>query len=159
LASSSARFRVFRLCYAIASVLVFPAVFFPFADPAGHAVVVCGVFIYIFGRPIGTLVFMWFEKRYRAASADGRAVLLGVYRGYRFPADLASLGMAAICCRCCAFTGVASAVLGWTVVPAGDDGLKEKRGWWAMIPQLGAPIGLIAASLFLYLHPRVPKTF
>jgi hypothetical protein len=42
--------------FAIASVLVFLAVFFPFADPAGQRCCRLWCFICIFGRPIGTLV-------------------------------------------------------------------------------------------------------
>jgi hypothetical protein len=50
--------------FAIASVLVFLAVFFPFADPAGHAVVVCGV-SFAFSAARSARWFMWFENATR----------------------------------------------------------------------------------------------
>jgi hypothetical protein len=68
------------------------------------------------------------EKRYDAVRLTTAALfLLGVYRGYRFPADLCVAGMAAIVLLSVLRFHRAwpSAVLGWTVVPAGDDGSEE----------------------------------
>jgi hypothetical protein len=77
--------------YAIASVLVFLAVFFPFADPAGHAVVVCGFRPAFFGRPIARWC-SWFEKRYAARRQLTAALFpVGVYAGIAFLPTFASL--------------------------------------------------------------------
>ena len=142
--------------YAIASVLVFPSVFFPFADKLQGTLWSFVIFSFaFFGRPIGTLVFMAIEKRYgRGVKLTAALFLLGVSTaGIAFLPTYATLGAVAI---------VLLSVLRFSqsIALGGSwDGLssllamtapKAQRGWWAMIPQLGAPIGfMIAASLFL----------
>jgi len=153
--------------YAIASVLVFPAVFFPFADKLQATLLSFAVFSLAFiGRPIGTVLFMWIEKRYgRGVKLTVSLFLLGgSTAGIAFLPTYASLGVAAIVLLSVLRLSQGVALGGsW-------DGLssllamtapKEQRGWWAMIPQLGAPIGfMIAASLFLYLNSNLsPKDF
>jgi len=148
--------------YAIASVLVFPAVFFPFADKLQGTLWSFVIFSFaFFGRPVGTLVFMAIEKRYgRGVKLTAALFLLGISTaGIAFLPTYATLGVTAI---------VLLSVLRFSqgIALGGSwDGLasllamtapKTRRGWWAMIPQLGAPIGfMIAASLFLYLNSHL----
>ena len=149
--------------YGIASVLVFPAVFFPFADPLEGTLWSFVIFSFsFFGRPIGSLVFMEIQKRFgRGVKLTAALFLLGVSTaGMAFLPSYATLGFTAI---------VLLSVLRFAqgIALGGSwDGLssllaltapKAQRGWWAMIPQLGAPLGfMIAAALFLYLHSQLP---
>ena len=149
--------------YGIASVLVFPAVFFPFTDRLQGTLWAFVIFSFaFFGRPIGTLVFMAIEKRYgRGVKLTAALFLLGVSTaGIAFLPNYTTLGATAI---------VLLSVLRFSqgIALGGSwDGLasllamsapKERRGWWAMIPQLGAPLGfMIAAGLFLYLNAHLP---
>ena len=56
--------------YAIASVLVFPALFFPFADRLEGTLYSFAVFALAFlARPVGTVVFMDIQRQYGPASA------------------------------------------------------------------------------------------
>jgi MFS family permease len=148
--------------YAIASVLVFPAVFFPFADKLQGTLWSFVIFSFAFiGRPMGTLVFMWIEKRYgRGVKLTAALLLLGFSTaGIAFLPTYATLGAAAIVLLS-VFRFSQGVALGGSW-----DGLssllamtapKAHRGWWAMIPQLGAPVGfMIAASLFLYLNSNL----
>ena len=148
--------------FGIAAVLVFPAVFFPFVDRLQGTLWAFVVFSFaFFGRPIGTLVFMAIEKRYgRGVKLTAALFLLGVSTaGIAFLPSYATLGFTTI---------VLLSVLRFSqgVALGGSwDGLssllamtapKKQRGWWAMIPQLGAPIGfMIAAGLFLYLNSHL----
>ena len=150
--------------YGIASVLVFPAVFFPFADRLQGTLWAFVIFSFaFFGRPIGTLVFMAIEKRYgRGVKLTAALFLLGVSTaGIAFLPNYATLGFTAI---------VLLSILRFAqgIALGGSwDGLasllamsapRERRGWWAMIPQLGAPLGfMIAAGLFLYLNSHLPE--
>jgi len=143
--------------YAIASVVVFPQLVFPYVDPVTGTLYSFGIFALAFiARPIGTTIFMWIERHY------GRGVKLTI--------SLFMLGTSTVCI---AFVpsyetlGYMSAVVlgvlrfGQGIALGGTwDGLasllalnvpEKKRGWYAMIPQLGAPLGLmVASSLFAY---------
>lgn len=143
--------------YAIASVLVFPAKVFPYFDPLTATLYAFALFALAFiGRPIGTLLFTLIDRRH------GRGVKLTI--------SLFLLGgstMAIALLPSHAQVGVLSAWLlgffrlcqgialggAWDGLPAllSLNSPREKRGWYAMIPQLGAPIGLFMASvLFAY---------
>lgn len=143
--------------YAIASVLVFPALVFPFADPVTGTLYSFAIFALGFlGRPFGTLLFMAIDRRH------GRGVKLTIALFL-----LAGCTMAIALLPSHAQVGGLSAMLlsgfrfGQGVALGGAwDGLpsllslnapKSRRGWYAMIPQLGAPLGLIVAvGLFAY---------
>jgi MFS family permease len=143
--------------YAIASVLVFPSVVFPYTDPVTGTLYSFAIFALAFlGRPFGTLLFTAIDRRH------GRGVKLTI--------ALFLLGgstMAIALLPSYQQVGALSAVLlatfrfGQGVALGGAwDGLpsllslnapRERRGWYAMIPQLGAPLGLlVAAALFAY---------
>ncbi|GGB66223.1 MFS transporter [Blastomonas aquatica] len=149
--------------YAIASVLVFPKLVFPYLDPLQGTLWSFAIFALAFvARPVGTAIFTAVDRAYgRGAKLTIALFLLG-----GSTAAIAFLpGHAAI--------GIGSALLlalfrmGQGVALGGSwDGLasllalnapKGKRGWYAMIPQLGAPFGLIVASLlFAFLISALP---
>ena len=138
--------------YAIASVLVFPALVFPYVDRLTGTVYSFAVFALAFvARPIGSLIFLGID----AVLGRGPKLTIALFLLGGSTAAIAFLpGYDTI--------GVWSAVLlgvfrvGQGVALGGQwDGLssllalnapENKRGWYAMIPQLGAPLGLIVAS-------------
>lgn len=144
--------------YAIASVLVFPALIFSFADPLTGTLLSFAVFALAFvARPVGTALFLAIDRRYgRGVKLTIALMLLGVSTvATAFLPSYDQVGWLAIAILVIFRIGQGLALGGtW-------DGLasllalnapQEKRGWYAMVPQLGAPIGLIVASaLFAYL--------
>ena len=144
--------------YAIASVLVFPSLIFSFADPLTGTLLSFAVFALAFvARPVGTALFLAIDRRYgRSVKLTIALMLLGVSTvAIAFLPGYDQVGWLAIAILVIFRIGQGLALAGtW-------DGLasllalnapKEKRGWFAMAPQLGAPIGLIVASaLFAYL--------
>ena len=138
--------------YAIASVLVFPALVFPYVDRLTGTVYSFAVFALAFvARPVGSLIFLGID----AVLGRGPKLTIALFLLGGSTAAIAFLpGYDTI--------GVWSAVLlavfrvGQGVALGGQwDGLssllalnapENKRGWYAMIPQLGAPLGLIVAS-------------
>ena len=143
--------------YAIASVLVFPSLIFPFVDPLTGTLYSFALFSLAFiGRPIGTLIFTWVDQHY------GRGVKLTI--------ALFLLGGSTMAIALLPGYNQVGAVVIWLLgffrllqgVALGGawDGLpsllalnapEESRGWYSMIPQLGAPLGLaVAAALFAY---------
>ena len=144
--------------YAIASVLVFPALIFSFADPLTGTLLSFAVFALAFvARPIGTAIFLAVDRRYgRGVKLTIALMLLGVSTvATAFLPSYDQVGWLAIAILVIFRIGQGLALAGtW-------DGLASllalnapntKRGWFAMVPQLGAPIGLIVASaLFAYL--------
>jgi len=149
--------------YAIASVLVFPKLVFPYMDPLQGTLWSFAIFALAFvARPVGTMIFTAIDRAYgRGAKLTIALFLLG-----GSTAAIAFLpGYEVI--------GIGSALLlalfrmGQGVALGGSwDGLasllalnapEKKRGWYAMIPQLGAPLGLIVASLlFVFLITTLP---
>ena len=149
--------------YAIASVLVFPAVVFPYLDRVTATLWSFALFPLAFiARPIGTQIFMAVDRRYG--------------RGTKLTIALLLLGTSTVLLAFLpgyASVGVGSAILlglfrvGQGLALGGAwDGLasllalsapNRQRGWWAMIPQLGAPLGLIVASaLFAFFVSVLP---
>ncbi len=148
--------------YGIASVLVFPAVFFPFEDKLEGTLWAFVIFSFAFiARPIGSIGFMAIQKRYgRAAKLTGALFLLGVSTaGMAFLPGYHSLGFTSIVvlavlrfCQGIALGG------SWDGLPSllALNAPAHRRGWYAMIPQLGAPVGFIIASgLFLFLYSEL----
>ena len=144
--------------FGIASVLVFPAVFFPFVDRLQGTLYAFMLFSLAFlVRPLGTVVGMWLQSRYGRSAKLGPALLL---------LGTATVGMALLP-NYQVWGGWAIAILALCRIGQGLaiggswDGLpsllalkapENRRGWYAMLSQLGAPLGfLIACSLFAYL--------
>ena len=139
--------------YAIASVLVFPGFFFPFADPLRATLYSFVVFALAFiARPFGSFAFMAVDRAYGRSVKLTIALFLlgGSTAAIAFLPDYNDMGPSAIALLALLRMGQGFALGGtW-------DGLasllalnapEERRGWYAMIPQLGAPLGLIVASL------------
>lgn len=145
--------------YGIASALVFPSVFFPFEKGLEATLLAFVVFSFAFiARPIGTILFMRLQRRYgREAKLTSALFLLGVSTaGIAFLPGYASLGFTAIVLLSVLRIGQGLALGGsW-------DGLAsllalnappERRGWYAALCQLGAPVGFILASgIFAFLY-------
>jgi MFS family permease len=148
--------------YAIASVVVFPKLIFPHFGPLNGTLCSFAIFALAFiARPIGTTIFMAVDRAY------GRGVKLTI--------SLFMLGTSTVAVAFLpgyAAIGAASAILlallriGQGLALGGTwDGLapllalnvpERRRGWYAMIPQLGAPLGLMVASaLFAYFISRL----
>jgi MFS family permease len=145
--------------YGIASVLVFPQVFFPFLTRLEGILAAFVVFSFAFIlRPFGTAMFMAVQRRWgRGFKLTAALFLLGTATaGIAFLPTYDSLGKAAIILlavfRC--LQGLANGG-SWDGLPSllALNAPPERRGWYAMLGQLGAPIGfLLAGGLFLYLH-------
>lgn len=138
--------------YAIASVLVFPRLVFPYADPLTGTVYSFAIFALAFiARPIGTAIFTAVDRRHgRGAKLTSALFLLGgSTAAMAFLPGYDSIGVASAWLLAIFRVGQGLALGGvW-------DGLAsllslnapaERRGWYAMIPQLGAPLGLVVAS-------------
>ncbi len=145
--------------YGIASVLVFPSVFFPFEKPLEGTLYAFIVFSLAFiARPFGTALGMVIQRRWgRGTKLTTALFLLGVSTaGIAFVPDYATLGWVAIALLS-AFRFLQGIALGgaWDGLPSllALSAPQNRRGWYAMLGQLGAPIGfIIAGSLFWYLR-------
>ncbi|AXJ95894.1 MULTISPECIES: MFS transporter [unclassified Sphingomonas] len=138
--------------YAIASVLVFPQVVFPYLDRLSGTLWSFALFpLAWIVRPIGTQIFMWVDRQHgRGTKLTIALLLLGTSTvSLAFLPGYAEVGSA---------SGVLLALfrIGQGLALGGAwDGLasllalnapENKRGWYAMVPQIGAPLGLIVAS-------------
>jgi MFS family permease len=148
--------------YGIASVLVFPSVFFPFAKELEGTLYAFVLFAFAFvARPIGSVVFMSLQRRYgRESKLTIALFLLGVSTaGIAFLPGYASLGPTSIVLLSIFRVGQGIAVGGsWDGLPSllALNAPANRRGWYAMLGQLGAPIGfIIAAGLFAYLYANL----
>jgi MFS family permease len=143
--------------YAIASVLVFPKLVFPFATPLEAMFYSFALFPLAFlARPLGTYLFTKLDI------ALGRSVKLtsGLFLLGTSTVVIAFLpGYETIGIWSAVLLGVFRAAQGlawggaWDGLPSllSMHAPLHKRGWYAMIPQLGAMLGLMVASaLFAY---------
>ncbi|GHC81258.1 MFS transporter [Limoniibacter endophyticus] len=143
--------------YAIASVLVFPGVFFPMVDSLTGTMYSFSIFALAFiARPIGSFVFMAIDRRHGRGTKLTVALFLlgGSTAAISFLPSYASLGIWAII-----FLATFRFLQGFALGGAWDglasllalNAPENQRGWYAMVPQLGAPLGFaIAAALFAY---------
>ncbi len=144
--------------YAIASVLVFPSLFFPFDDRLTATLYSFVIFSFAFiARPFGTIFFMWLQRRFsREGKLTAALFLLGISTvGIAFLPSYANAGTTAIVMLALLRIGQGVAQGGsWDGLPSllALNAPEGKRGWYAMLGQLGAPTGfLIAAGVFAYL--------
>ena len=145
--------------YGIASVLVFPPVFFPFESRLNGTLYAFVIFSFAFiARPIGSIVFMGIQRRFgRAAKLTVALFLLGSSTaGIAFLPEYADIGFAAIVLLSVFRIGQGIALGGsWDGLPSllALSAPKDRRGWYSMMGQLGAPVGFImAAGLFSFLY-------
>lgn len=145
--------------YGIASVLVFPAIFFPFLDRLNGTLMSFVIFTFAFiARPFGTSLFMAAQRRWgRSTKLTMALFLLGTSTaGIAFLPSYESIGTTAIVLLA-AFRFLQGIALGgsWDGLPSllALNAPRSRRGWYSMLGQLGAPIGfLVACSLFLFLN-------
>jgi len=144
--------------YAIASVLVFPYVFFPFEPLLEGTLFAFVIFSFAFiSRPIGTVVFMAIQRRFgREAKLAIALLLLGASTaGIAFLPAYSDWGFVSILLLSLLRIGQGAAVGGsWDGLPSllAIKAPVKQRGWYAMSGQLGAPVGfMMAAGLFAYL--------
>ncbi|WP_337245612.1 MFS transporter [Luteimonas sp. gir] len=147
--------------YGIASVMVFPYLFFPDSDLSQAAQVQAtlksfAIFSLAFiARPIGSAVFMAIDRNFgRAAKLIVALFLLcGSTMAIAFLPSYAQAGLLAPVLLAVFRFGQG---LGWGGAWDGLPSLlslsapSERRGWYAMVPQLGATFGfMLAAGMFL----------
>ncbi|MGY2046595.1 MFS transporter [Methylobacterium sp. JK268] len=139
--------------FAIASVVVFPKVFFPFAEPVTATLYSFAMFALAFvARPIGSVIFTAVDRRHgRGVKLTIAMFLLGFSTmAMSFLPSYAQIGAWSLYLLGILRVGQGLALGGaW-------DGLAsllalnapiERRGFFAAIPQLGAPIGFMVASV------------
>jgi len=135
--------------YATAAVLVFPKLFFPMADPASATLESLATFaLAFFARPLGAALFGHFgDRKGRKATLVAAlltmgpsTVAIGLLPGY------ASIGIAAPVLLAIFRFGQGLGLGGeWggAVLLATENAPANKKAWYGMFPQLGAPIGFI----------------
>jgi MFS family permease len=145
--------------YGIASVLVFPLIFFPFESRLNGTLYSFAIFALAFiARPIGSIVFMAIQRRWgRSTKLTGALFLLGTATaGIAFLPGYGTLGFMAIVLLAVFRIGQGVALGGsWDGLPSllAMSAPKNRRGWYAMMGQLGAPVGfMIASGLYLLLY-------
>jgi MFS family permease len=150
--------------YAIASVLVFPAVFFPFADRLEGTLYSFAIFaIAYLARPVGTIVFMYIQRHFsREVKLTVALFLLGSATvGISALPTYSRWGEWAIISLAILRLGQGFALGGsWDGLPSllALNAPEHKRGWYAMLGQLGAPVGfIIAAGVFSYLMSELSQ--
>ena len=143
--------------YAIASVLVFPSVVFPYVDALTGTLYSFALFSLAFvGRPLGTLLFTAIGRRHGRGTKltialfllGGSTMAISLLPGYAQVGALSAWLLALF--RICQGIALGGA---WDGMPSllALNAPRGRRGWYAMIPQLGAPLGLVLASaLFAY---------
>jgi MFS family permease len=148
--------------YGIASALVFPTVFFPFERGLEGTLYAFTVFAFAFlARPIGTVAFMAIQQRFgRETKLTIALFLLGISTaGIAFLPGYATLGGTSIVLLSIFRVGQGIALGGsWDGLPSllALNAPSNRRGWYAMLGQLGAPVGFIIASgLFAYLYANL----
>lgn len=144
--------------FATAAVLVFPHLFFPTSDPTSAVLQSFTTFsIAFFARPLGAAVFGHYGDRIGRKATLVAAlmtmglstVLIGFLPGYETIGVFAPLLLAI--CRFGQGLGLGGE-WGGAVLLATENAPPHKRSWYAMFPQLGAPLGFVlSATSFLLL--------
>jgi len=145
--------------FGIACVLVFPSLLFPFLSRLDGTLMAFALLAVAFVvRPVGTAISMAVQRRWgRGTKLTIALFVLGVCTvGMAFLPSYQEAGLAAIVTLLILRVGQGLALGGsWDGLPSllAMSAPKERRGWYAMIGQLGAPLGFVlAAGLFAYLY-------
>ena len=144
--------------YATAAVLVFPKLFFPASDPATATLASLATFgIAFLARPVGSALFGHFGDRVgrkttlviALATMGISTVSIGALPTYQSIGYAAPLLLAL--CRFGQGLGLGGE-WGGAVLLAVENAPPNKRAWYGMFPQLGAPLGFfLSGSVFLAL--------
>jgi MFS family permease len=144
--------------YAIASVVVFPKLIFPYVDALTGTLYSFAIFALAFvARPLGTVIFTAIDRTYgRGMKLTVALFLLGCSTvAIAFVPSYESVGIASAYLLAILRIGQGLALGGsWDGLASllATSAPPKHRGYYAMIPQLGAPLGLIVASgLFAYI--------
>nr|WP_194443469.1 MFS transporter [Pseudoroseomonas aerophila] len=143
--------------------MVFPHLFFPDYDPFTGTLYSFAIFSLAFvARPVGSFIFTAIDRRYGRGTKLTIALFLlgGSTCAISFLPGYTRIGAEAVVLLALFRIGQGVALGGaW-------DGLasllalnapERKRGWYAMMPQLGAPLGfLLAGGLFAFLINSLP---
>jgi len=138
--------------YAIASVVVFPKLVFPYLDPLMGTLYSFAIFALAFiSRPIGTTIFLAIERVYgRGVKLTIALFMLGCSTvAVAFLPSYNDIGWYSALLLSLLRIGQGLALGGtWDGLPSllALNVPAKYRGRYAMIPQLGAPLGLIVAS-------------
>ena len=144
--------------YANAAILVFPHLFFPESDPTTQMLQSLATFsVAFFARPLGSAFFGHFgDKVGRKATLVASlltmglsTIFIGLLPSYEAIGIVAPLLL--LLCRFGQGFGLGGE-WGGAVLLAVENAPSDKRAWYGMFPQLGAPIGLLmSGGIFLYL--------
>lgn len=144
--------------YAIASVIVFPKLFFPAGDLFTATMMSFAVFSLAFVfRPLGTFLFNRLGDRFGRGPRLVVAIFLlgGSTMAVAFLPTYADVGLTAIMLLALARIGQGLGLGGsWDglVLLMALNSPEKHRGWYASMPQLGAGLGfLLASGLFIVL--------
>ena len=151
--------------YATAAVLVFPTLFFPNSDPTTALLASFATFsIAFFARPFGAIVFGHFGDKVGRKTTLVAAlltmgistVIIGLLPTYHQIGVVAPLLLAL--CRFGQGFGLGGE-WGGAVLLATENAPPGKHNWYAMFPQLGAPVGLFLSSgvFWVLLHFISPE--
>lgn len=138
--------------YANAAVLVFPQLFFPDSNPTSSTLQSLATFsIAFFARPIGSALFGHYgDKVGRKATLVAALLTMGISTvAIGFLPSYESIGILAPLLLMLFRFGQGLGLGGeWggAVLLAIENAPAEKRAWYGMFPQLGAPIGLILSG-------------
>src|SRR5262245_8303900 len=144
--------------YATAAVLVFPRLFFPASDPASATLASLATFAIAFiARPIGSVLFGHFGDRIgRKTTLVAALLTMGVSTaliGVLPTSQTVGIAAPALLALCRFGQGIGlGGEWGGAVLLATENAPPDKRAWYGMFPQLGAPIGfLFSGSVYLLL--------
>lgn len=150
--------------FGMACVLVFPALLFPFLSPLNGTLASFALLAVAFvARPMGTALFMAVQRHWgRGTKLTLALFLLGICTvGMAFLPSYQSQGAVPIVVLLILRIGQGMALGGsWDGLPSllSMSAPTERRGWYAMIGQLGAPLGFVmAAGLFAYLYGNLSR--
>ena len=142
--------------YATAAVLVFPKLFFPADDPVAATFASLATFgLAFFARPVGAALFGHFgDRKGRKATLVAAlmtmgpsTVAIGLLPSYNTIGVLAPVLLALF--RFGQGLGLGGE-WGGAVLLATENAPKNKKAWYGMFPQLGAPIGFLLSSATFY---------
>jgi len=148
--------------FGISCVLVFPSVLFPFASTLDGMLYAFTIFSLAFiARPFGTALFMNFQRRW----SRGTKLTIALFLLGSATAGMAFLPSYKVAGTWSITLLVLFRILQGIALGGSWDGLPsllalntppQRRGWYAMLGQLSAPIGfMVAGALFLFLHSNL----
>lgn len=138
--------------YATAAVLVFPTLFFPASDPVASTLASLATFaLAFFARPLGAIIFGHFGDRKGRKTTLVAALMtmgpstvaIGLLPSYNSIGIVAPILLAVF--RFGQGLGLGGE-WGGAVLLATENAPPNKKAWYGMFPQLGAPIGFLLSS-------------